>query len=93
MAEGDWCYDAVRDVYEKGLMQGVSATLFAPDQSTSRGMIVSILYRLEGSPAVSGSAVFTDVTGDTWCAAAVAWASANGIVNGFTDGASVPTRQ
>ena len=90
VTEGDWCYDAVRDVYEKGLMQGVSATLFAPDQSTSRGMIVSILYRLEGSPAVSGSAAFTDVTGDTWCASAVAWASANGIVNGFTDGSFRP---
>ena len=90
VTEGDWCYDAVRDVYEKGLMQGVSATLFAPDQSTSRGMIVSILYRLEGSPAVSGSAAFTDVTGDTWCASAVVWASANGIVNGFTDGSFRP---
>ncbi len=90
VSQNDWFYSAVSDVYEKGLMQGVSATLFAPNQTTSRAMIVSILYRLDGSPAVSGKASFTDVAANTWYTDAVAWASANGIAKGFDDGSFRP---
>ena len=79
-----------REVYEKGLMQGVSATLFAPEQTTSRAMIVSVLYRLDGSPAVSAKVSFTDVAANTWYTDAVAWASANGIAKGFDDGSFRP---
>ena len=82
----DWFYDAVVYAYENGMMNGTSATLFTPNAATSRGMIVTVLYRLENSPKVSGASTFTDVTADQYYAEAVAWAAANGIVNGFTNG-------
>lgn len=85
----DWCYDAVRYVYEAGLMNGTSATAFTPNQTTTRGMIVAILYRMEGSPT-SGPSNFTDVAPGAYYASAVAWASANGIVNGYSDGTFRP---
>ena len=58
----DWYYDEVQYVYENGLMSGTSATTFSPDTTTTRGMIVTILHRLEGTPAVSTSGTFADVT-------------------------------
>jgi hypothetical protein len=81
---GAWCYDAVRRVYEMGLMNGTSATTFTPNTATNRGMIVAILYRLEGSPA-AGSSGFSDVAPGAYYASAVAWAVQNGIVNGYDD--------
>ena len=83
---GSWYYDAVQYVYEAGLMGGTGNGQFSPALTTSRGMIVTILYRLEGSPAVSGSAVFSDVAPGQWYADAVEWASANGIVTGYGAG-------
>ena len=79
---GDWFYEAVQYVYDKGMMTGVSADRFAPASTTTRGMIVTILYRLENEPAVSGDLPFTDVERGAWYANAVAWAAANDIVNG-----------
>ena len=79
---GDWFYEAVQYVYDKGMMTGVSADRFAPASTTTRGMIVTILYRLENEPAVSGGSAFTDVERGAWYADAVAWAAANDIVNG-----------
>ena len=87
--EGDWFYDAVCYVYENGMMNGVSETSFAPNATTSRAMIVTILYRLENEPAVSGSS-FTDVPSGQWYSNAVAWAAENGIVNGVTDTTFAP---
>lgn len=84
IAPGAWCYDAVRYVYEAGLMNGTSATTFTPNASTTRGMIVAILYRLEGSPD-AGRSGFSDVDPSAYYASAVSWASANGIVNGYED--------
>lgn len=84
IAPDAWCYDAVRYVYEAGLMNGTSATTFTPNSATTRGMIVAILYRLEGEPA-AGQSAFTDVSPSAYYASAVAWASANGIVNGYED--------
>lgn len=84
IAPGAWCYDAVRYVYEAGLMNGTSATTFTPNAATTRGMIVAILYRLEGEPA-AGQSGFADVDPSAYYASAVAWASANGIVNGYED--------
>lgn len=86
---GDWCYDAVRYVFETGLMNGTSATAFTPNTPTTRGQIVAILYRLEGSPAV-GANRFSDVAPGAYYASAVSWASANGIVNGYSDGTFRP---
>lgn len=87
---GSWYCDAVQYVYEEGLMAGTGEGCFSPDLTTSRGMIVTILYRLEGSPAVSGGAAFADVTSGQWYSDGVAWASANGIVTGYTNGSFGP---
>ena len=86
---GDGCYDAVRWAFEAGLMNGTSATAFTPNSPTTRGQIVAILYRLEGSPAM-GANRFSDVAPGAYYAAAVSWASANGIVNGYSDGTFRP---
>ena len=82
--EGDWFYEEVLYAYENGLMNGVGDNRFAPNSATTRGMLVTILYRLEGEPAVTGEAGFDDV-GDTWYTDAVIWAAANDIVNGIGD--------
>ena len=84
VAEGDWFYDAVVYAYQNELMNGVGDNRFAPNSATTRGMLVTILYRLEGEPAVTGEAGFDDV-GDTWYTDAVIWAAANDIVNGIGD--------
>lgn len=86
----DWFYEAVRFVYARGMMSGTAADQFSPQQTTTRGMIVTILHRLEGSPASEGGAAFYDVAADAYYAQSVAWASANGIVNGFGDGSFRP---
>lgn len=84
-----WCYEEVRYVYERGLMSGIEPAAFRPDDATTRSMIVTALYQMAGAPAVTG-AEFTDVPFDLYCAPAVAWASANGIVNGYPDGTFRP---
>ena len=85
VAEGIWYEDAVRYVYENKLMAGTGSDTFGPDLATSRGMIVTILYRLAGSPAV-GASDFTDVPANQYYSAAVAWAAANRVVSGYGDG-------
>ena len=85
VTEGDWFYDAVRYAYENSLMDGVGDSLFAPNSDTTRAQLVTILYRMEGEPEVSGTSGFTDVEADTWYTDAVAWAAANGIVNGVSE--------
>ena len=81
----DWFYNDVRYVYGKGIMDGTGADRFSPNAPLTRAMIVTILYRMAGSPSVSGSSDFTDVAAGKWFAKAVAWAAANGIVNGYGD--------
>ena len=92
-----WCYDAVQFVYVNGLMNGTTTTTFEPNRTLNRGMWVTMLYRMAGSPAISGTEDFTDVDASTWCYDALLWASRNGIVNGFDDGTfranAVVTRQ
>lgn len=85
VASGAWYYDAVSFVYKRGLMAGTGDNLFSPNVTTSRGMIVTILYRLDGSPSAS-SAGFTDVTSGQWYTDAVNWAAANDIVAGYGNG-------
>lgn len=77
-----WYHEAVDYVLTAGLMNGMSDTIFAPDSQLTRGMLVTVLYRLEGEPAVAGTA-FADVAADAYYAKAVTWASANGIVKGY----------
>ena len=83
--ETDWFRDAVQYVYDNGLMDGVGGNRFAPNSETTRAQLVTILYRLEGEPEVSGTSGFTDVEADTWYTDAVVWAAENGIVNGVSE--------
>lgn len=85
-----WAYSAVKRVYTRSLMVGVSDTSFAPDQALSRAMLASILYRLAGEPAVTAENPFTDVPADRWYTDAVIWAAENGIVVGCGDGTFRP---
>lgn len=85
----DWFYEPVCYAYDTGIMTGTSATTFAPNLTTTRGMIVAILHRLEGSPS-AGSAGFSDVKAGDWYAQAVNWAAANGVVNGIGNGTFAP---
>ena len=78
---GDWSYDSVRYVYEKGMMTGTAADEFSPNATVTRAMLVTILHRLEGAPTAAASS-FTDVPAGQWYTDAMAWAAANGIVNG-----------
>ncbi len=79
---GHWAYDAVSYAYKNSLMNGVNASRFAPDSTLNRAMMVTMLYRMTGSPAVSGNSVFSDVPSGKWYSDAVQWASVNGVVNG-----------
>ena len=85
VAEGDWFYDAVVYAYQNELMDGVGGNRFAPNSETTRAQLVTILYRLEGEPAVSGDLPFTDVESGTWYTDAILWAAQNNIVNGVSD--------
>ena len=89
--EGDWFHDAVQYVYDNGLMDGVGEGQFAPNATTTRAQLVTILYRLAGEPAVSGDVGFTDVESGLWYTNAVAWAAANGIVNGISETEFAPS--
>ena len=85
----DWFCEAVRYVYARGMMGGTGANTFSPGGTTTRAMIVTILHRLEGTPAAAGSA-FTDVPAGQYYAQAVGWASSVGVVNGYGDGTFQP---
>lgn len=80
----DWYIDVVKYALENGLMTGVSETEFAPDLATTRGMVASVLYRLEGGPEAE-DAGFSDVSADAWYADAVNWAANVGVVAGYGD--------
>ena len=82
----DWFYADVRYVYEAGLMNGTAEGLFSPDLFTSRAMIVTVLWRLSGSPVVNYYMPFADVDQAAWYAEAVRWAASCGIVTGYDNG-------
>ena len=87
VAADAWYADAVQYVYENGMMSGTSETTFSPDLTTTRGMIVTILYRLEGSPDLSNENLgypYADVDANAYYADAVYWARQNGIVSGMS---------
>ena len=81
VATDAWYVDAVQFAYDEGIMTGTSETTFSPEFTTTRGMIVAILHRLEGSPDASGDR-FVDVANGDWYAEAVNWAASESIVNG-----------
>ena len=85
VSETDWFHDAVRYVYDNGLMDGVGDGQFAPNATTNRAMVVTILYRLAGEPDESGDSAFTDVADGLWYTDAVLWAAQKGIVNGISE--------
>lgn len=94
----DWFYEDVAFAYENGLFAGTSDTTFSPNASMTRAMLVTVLYRLEGEPAVSGRSGFSDVTFNSYYEDAVTWAADNGIVNGtsittFSPNANVTREQ
>lgn len=89
VARTDWFYADVQFVTDRGLMNGVGADGFAPNGTLTRAMIVTILHRLAKTPAAAAGA-FTDVDADSYCADAVAWAAANGIVTGTKPGVFAP---
>ena len=91
VAEGDWFHDAVRYAYDNGLMDGVGEGQFAPNATTNRAMVVTILYRLAGEPDVSGDVGFADVAVGQWYTDAVAWAAQKGIVNGISETEFAPS--
>ncbi len=84
--EGAWYADAAAYVYEHGLMAGTSATTFAPDATTSRSMIATILWRMAGSPVVNYAMDYTDVAQGQWYSEAIRWAASEGIVGGYGNG-------
>lgn len=79
-----WYFEAVSFVYDKGLMEGTSNYAFSPDADLSRGMLAAILYRMAGSPEVSGYSTFGDVPTTAYYARAIAWAQDHGIVTGVS---------
>ncbi len=85
VAEDAAYYNAVRYVYENHLMNGISDTMFQPDGAMDRAQLATVLYRLEGSPAVSGES-FSDVAAGQWYADAIAWAAAEHLVSGYSGG-------
>ena len=83
VSEKDWFYGDVMFVYENGLMLGTSKTLFSPHGTVTRGMMATILWRMEGSPAPKGKNSFTDVEAGKWYADAITWTAENGIFAGY----------
>ncbi len=88
--ENDWFFENVKYANENGLMGGTTNTTFAPNESLTRGMLVCVLYRADGEPAVNKSIPFGDVKADMYYAKATIWAQQNGIVNGVTENTFAP---
>lgn len=86
ISRSTWCYDEVKYTYDNGIMNGRTLDMFMPDGIVNRGQVVTVLYRLVGSPSTQGlSCSLSDVKG-SWCEDAIVWAYSNGIAKGFNDG-------
>lgn len=81
--KSSWFFDSIAYVYSKGQMNGIDAVSFAPNAPTSRGMIVTVLYRMAGEPAVADPGTFADVASGSYYEDAIAWAAENGIMEGY----------
>ena len=86
----DWFYPAVQYVYENSIMNGTSATTFAPNGTVERSQVVQMLYNLEGQPTVTGNSGFSDIKSDDWYSKAVTWAERTGVVDGYENNAFRP---
>jgi hypothetical protein len=91
VAEKNWYFRAVRYVNANGLFDGISSDTFAPDEAMTRGMFVTVLWRLENKPVVNYAMNFTDVKEDQWYAEAVRWAASEKIAKGYGDGTFRPS--
>lgn len=85
VASNDWFYPAVQYVYENSIMNGTSATTFAPNATVERSQVVQMLYNLEGQPTVTGNSGFSDIKSGDWYSKAVIWAERTGVVDGYED--------
>ncbi len=93
VADDAWYNDDVYYVYKHGLMNGVTDTLFYPNSTGTRAQVVTVLYRMSGSPSVDGyTENFEDVPDDYWCRDAIIWGYNNGIIKGFSDTCFAPTK-
>ena len=90
VSANDWYYDAVYDAYGRGLMVGEAADLFAPNDSMTRAMLITTLYRMSGSPAVTGENPYSDVPAGSYYEKAVIWAMQKGVANGMGGGKFEP---
>ncbi len=86
VSEGKWYYNAVKWVFERGLLTGTSDTEFSPNDPMTRGMLVTVLYRMEGRPEVLTGNKFPDVNVKKYYASAITWASEQNIVSGYSNG-------
>ncbi len=87
-----WAYEAIKYAYNNSIMQGVGESIFAPDDTMTRAMLVTVLYRLEDEPAVNKSIPFADVKSGEWYENAVTWAQQNGIVSGVSETEFAPNK-
>lgn len=85
VSENDWFYEAVKYAEENGLFSGITETAFGPNSAITRGMLVTVLYRAEGEPEVTGTATFADVSDNAYYAKAVVWGQQNGIIKGYSE--------
>lgn len=85
VAPGAWYRENVQYAYDRELMYGTSAAKFSPEANATRAMLVTILYRMDGSPVVQGTLAFRDVAAGRWYTSAVTWAAENGIVAGISE--------
>lgn len=92
ISKDDWYYEDVINVFEEGLFTGTDNNRFSPKANITRGMFVTVLYRLEGEPAVNRSIPFEDVSADSYYANAVIWAQQNGIIKGFSEKEFAPNK-
>lgn len=82
----DWFYNSVKYTYDHGIIAGVTATSFDPNSNLSRGMLATILWRMDGAPTTSGGRNFPDVSSSDYFYNAIKWATSKGVVNGYTNG-------
>lgn len=92
VSERDWFFESVKAAYQNGLMKGISETKFGPDMAVTRGMFVTVLYRMEQQP-IAGDLMFIDVPADAYYANAVAWANQQGIVAGISQQEFAPDQE
>ena len=92
VSEDSWYNNAIWYIFEKNLMNGITDEEFSPDSTITRGMFVTVLYRMENEPETTGENKFTDVSDDAYYRDAVIWAAENGLVNGITENEFEPDK-